>query len=73
MSRFENCRTCSRLNVRGARCVCTTAPTMTCDCSYDGNQQIIGPICSQRIRDVWAECVRTSRQVARNLAANPPP
>lgn len=56
MSQFQRC-TCLRLNLRGQRCICTTTGERPCDCTYDGNRQIVGPECSEHIRDAWRMAV----------------
>jgi hypothetical protein len=48
---------CGRLLIQGQRCECDPIPERDCDCTFDGNRQIIGPFCNSEIRRVWAECL----------------
>lgn len=43
---FAYCPRCCRLNIHGARCVCDPLPERSCDCTYTGNTQHLGPRCA---------------------------
>ena len=54
---------CGRLIILGQRCVCDPIPERECDCRTDGNRQVLGPTCRERIDRAWGAVARhTARE-----------